>query len=317
MSTGFGRVGVLYGGRSAEREVSLMSGQGVYDALLSKGVDAHLFDTGERTLAELADQGFDRVFIVLHGRYGEDGTIQGALELLNIPYTGSGPMASSLAMDKIMTKRVWLQCGLPTPEFALVESAADVAGLEKTLGLPFIMKPPHEGSTVGFTKVQSVTEVDAAYRLAAHFDNKVLAERFIQGRELTVPVLGTGAAARALPVIEIVAPGGNYDFENKYISDETQYFCPADLPSALNDEIRELARRSYLALGCEGWARADFMLDEQNKPWLLEINTTPGMTSHSLVPMAAKAEGLSYADLCVLILESASLKLRAVARLVE
>lgn len=317
MTMNFGRVGVLYGGRSAEREVSLMSGQGVHEALLSKGVDAHLFDTGERSLAELAEQKFDRVFIALHGRYGEDGTIQGALELLDIPYTGSGPMASSLAMDKTMTKRVWLQCGLPTPEFVLLEKAADLDGLEARLGLPFILKPPHEGSTVGFTKIDDIAQVDAAYALASRFDHHVLAERFIKGRELTVPVLGSGEQARALPVIEIVAPGGNYDFENKYISDETQYFCPADLAPSLADEIRELARQSYLSLSCEGWARSDFMLDENNRPWLLEINTSPGMTSHSLVPMAAKAEGMSYADLCLSILATASLKLRAVARLAE
>ncbi|MCQ9615892.1 D-alanine--D-alanine ligase [Paenalcaligenes niemegkensis] len=317
MKTDFGRVGVLYGGRSAEREVSLMSGQGIHEALLSKGIDAHLFDTGEHSLAELAEQNFSCVFIALHGRYGEDGTLQGALELLDIPYTGSGPMASSLAMDKVMTKRIWLQCGLPTPEFVLLETSGDVAALEESLGLPFILKPPHEGSTVGFTKVEEIAQADAGYALASRFDQKVLAERFIQGRELTVPILGSGDSARALPVIEIVAPDGNYDFDNKYISDETQYFCPANLPDSLTAEIRELARKSYLSIGCEGWARADFMLDEHSRPWLLEINTSPGMTSHSLVPMAAKAEGVSYADLCLTILESASLKVRAVARLVE
>lgn len=314
MTQEFGKVGVLYGGHSAEREVSLMSGQGVYDALCSKGVDAHLFDTGERSLAELAAQKFDRVFIALHGRYGEDGTLQGALEMLGIPYTGSGVMASSVAMDKVMTKHIWLQKGLPTPAFELLESEAELAGLEQRLGLPFIMKPQHEGSTVGFSKIDSVEQIPAGYALASRFDT-VLAERFIKGRELTVPVLGVGEAARALPVIEIVAPGGNYDFEHKYISNETQYFCPADLPDALSAEIRDITRQAYLALNCEGWARADFMLDEQNRPWLLEINTSPGMTSHSLVPMAAKAEGVSYADLCVQILSMASLKVRAVARL--
>src|SRR5690606_34494177 len=247
-----GKVGVLYGGRSAEREVSIMSGEGVHTALLRQGVDAHLFDTGERSLADLAAEGFDRAFIALHGRYGEDGTLQGALELLDIPYTGSGPMASSLAMDKTMTKRVWLQCGLPTPEFVLLEKAADLDGLEARLGLPFILKPPHEGSTVGFTKIDDIAQVDAAYALASRFDHHVLAERFIKGRELTVPVLGSGEQARALPVIEIVAPGGNYDFENKYISDETQYFCPADLAPSLADVIRELDRQSYWSLSCEG-----------------------------------------------------------------
>ena len=314
MTQSFGKVGVLYGGHSAEREVSLMSGQGVHDALLSKGVDSHLFDTGLQSLADLAAQKFDRVFIALHGRYGEDGTLQGALEMLGIPYTGSGVMASSVAMDKVMTKRIWIQKGLPTPVFELLDSDADLAGLEQRLGLPFIMKPQHEGSTVGFSKIDSVEQIPAGYALAARFDH-VLAERFIQGRELTVPILGVGESARALPVIEIVAPGGNYDFEHKYISDETQYFCPANLPEALSQEIREISRDAFLALNCEGWARADFMLDGQNRPWLLEINTSPGMTSHSLVPMAAKAEGVSYADLCVQILSMASLKVRAVARL--
>lgn len=314
MTQSFGKVGVLYGGHSAEREVSLMSGQGVYDALRSKGVDAHLFDTGVQTLADLAEQKFDRVFIALHGRYGEDGTLQGALEMLGIPYTGSGVMASSVAMDKVMTKRIWIQKGLPTPAFELLDSDANLAGLDQRLGLPFIMKPQHEGSTVGFSKIDHVEQIPAGYALAARFDH-VLAERFIKGRELTVPVLGVGESARALPVIEIVAPGGNYDFEHKYISNDTQYFCPADLPEALSLEIREITRQAFLALNCEGWARADFMLDDENRPWLLEINTSPGMTSHSLVPMAAKAEGISYADLCVQILSMASLKVRAVARL--
>ena len=314
MTQSFGKVGVLYGGHSAEREVSLMSGQGVYDALRSKGIDAHLFDTGTQSLADLAAQKFDCVFIALHGRYGEDGTLQGALEMLGIPYTGSGVMASSVAMDKVMTKRIWMQNGLPTPAFELLESDADLTGLEQRLGLPFIMKPQHEGSTVGFSKIDNVEQLAAGYALAARFDY-VLAERFIKGRELTVPILGVGESARALPVIEIVAPGGNYDFEHKYISNETQYFCPANLPEALSQEIREISRDAFLALNCEGWARADFMLDEENRPWLLEINTSPGMTSHSLVPMAAKAEGVSYADLCVQILSMASLKVRAVARL--
>jgi D-alanine-D-alanine ligase len=310
----FGRVGVLYGGRSAEREVSLMSGAGVHQALCESGVDAHLFDTGERGLAELAQAGFDRAFIALHGRYGEDGTIQGALELLNIPYTGSGPMASSLAMDKVMTKRVWQQHGLPTPAFEALDDAAELRRVPDRLGLPLILKPPHEGSTVGVTKVEGYSGMKEAFDLAARFDDAVLAEAFVAGRELTVAILGAGAQARGLPVVEIVAPGGNYDFEHKYYSDDTRYFCPADLPPALAREVRELAERAYRALGCEGWGRADFMLDREGRPWLLEVNTSPGMTSHSLVPMAARAEGMSYAELCVAILSQASCKVRGPAR---
>lgn len=309
-----GKVGVLYGGRSAEREVSLMSGRGVHEALSSAGVDAHLFDTGTCSLADLASAGFDRVFIALHGRYGEDGTLQGALELLGVPYTGSGPMASSLAMDKIMTKRVWLQCGLPTPAFEPLTAASDLGRVPDRLGLPLILKPPHEGSTVGITKVVDHADMQNAYDQAARFDDEVLAEQFIAGRELTVAVLGTGAEARALPVIEIVAPGGNYDYEHKYFSDETQYFCPADLPEGVAREVMEIAERAYRALGCAGWGRIDFMLDAENRPWLLEANTSPGMTSHSLVPMAAKAIGMSYAELCVAIVSEASCKVHSPAR---
>jgi D-alanine-D-alanine ligase len=311
MSALFGRVGVLYGGSSAEREVSLMSGRGVHAALLEAGVDAHLFDTGTQSLAELASAGFDRVFIALHGRYGEDGTLQGALELLRLPYTGSGPLASALAMDKIMTKKVWAHHGLPTPQFAVLADESDLAGLIGRLGLPLIVKPPHEGSTLGVAKVADAGELHEAYRLAAGYDAEVLAERFIDGRELTVPLLGKGQKARALPIIEIVAPGGNYDFEHKYVSNETQYFCPADLPAELTREIMRLACRAYVALGCEGWGRVDLMLDRHGRPWLLELNTSPGMTSHSLVPMGAKAAGMSYSELCVAILAEASCKVAA------
>lgn len=311
MSSNFGRVGVLYGGHSAEREVSLMSGQGVHDALRSKGIDAHLFDTGRYTLVDLINAGFDRVFIALHGRYGEDGTLQGALELLHLPYTGSGTLASSLAMNKIMTKKVWLQHGLPTPAYMAMDAETSVDELIDTLGLPLIIKPPHEGSTLGITKVGTRGEVAEAYRLAASYDDQVLAEQFIKGRELTVPLLGSGASARALPVIEIVAPNGNYDYEHKYISNDTQYICPAELPAELSAELARLSEAAYRALDCEGWGRADFMLDESGKPWLLEMNTSPGMTSHSLVPMGAKAAGMSYADLCVEILSSASCKVHS------
>ncbi|WP_341667521.1 D-alanine--D-alanine ligase [Alcaligenes sp. SDU_A2] len=314
MTADFGRVGVLYGGKSAEREVSLMSGQGVHDALRSMGVDAHLFDMGEKGLADLAQAGFDCVFIALHGRFGEDGTLQGALEWLGIPYTGSGVMASSLAMDKIMTKRVWQHVGLPTPDFVELTDASGVAAAVERLGVPMIMKPPHEGSTVGVVRVDQADQALAAFQTAMHYDTVVLAEQFIRGRELTVPIIGTGEHARALPVIDIVAPQGNYDFEHKYYSDETQYFCPADLSPELTAQVQDLAVRAFQALGCEGWARADFMLDEQNRPWLLEMNTSPGMTSHSLVPMAAKAQGVSYAQLCVNILATARCKVQAIAR---
>ena len=307
----FGRVGVLYGGDSAEREVSLMSGQGVYDALRSKGVDAQLFDTGHYTLVDLINSGFDRVFIALHGRHGEDGTLQGALELLRIPYTGSGPLASALAMDKIMTKKVWIEQGLPTPGYAVLNADSDLKQEAGRLGLPLIVKPPHEGSTVGVTRVDTLDGLEAAFQLANRYDADVLAEQFIAGRELTVAVLGKGKDARALPVIEIIAPGGNYDYEHKYVSNDTQYICPAELSEALTNEILRLAEQAYVALGCEGWGRADFMLDGAGKPWLIELNTSPGMTSHSLVPMGAKAAGMSYADLCVEILSTASCKVQA------
>ncbi|MDX3896012.1 D-alanine--D-alanine ligase [Pusillimonas sp.] len=311
MSSRFGHVGVLYGGRSAEREVSLMSGRGVHEALCRAGVDAHLFDTGTRTLTDLLNAGFDRVFIALHGRYGEDGTLQGMLELMKLPYTGSGPLASSLSMDKVMTKKVWLHEGLPTPDYVVLNDEEGLDAAADQLGLPLIMKPPHEGSTMGVTKVTDRARLARAYRLAARFDAAVLAEQFIEGRELTVPLLGGPRNARALPIVEIVAPGGNYDYEHKYLSDETQYICPARLDAELTERILRLAERSYEVLGCEGWGRADFMLDAQGRPWLLEMNTSPGMTSHSLVPMGAKAAGMSYEELCLAILETASCKVAA------
>ena len=250
----------------------------------------------------------------MYKRQGEDGSIQGALELLGIPYTGSGPLASALAMDKTMTKRVWLQYGLPTPEFELLDADTELRLVPDRLSLPLIIKPPHEGSTVGITKVVGYSDMKDAYALAAKFDAEVLAEQFIQGRELTVAILGGGKTARALPVIEIAAPGGNYDYEHKYFSDDTQYFCPATLPPAVAEEVADIAVRAYRALGCEGWGRADFMLDADNRPWLLEMNTSPGMTGHSLVPMAARATGMSYAELCVAILADASCKLHSAAR---
>jgi D-alanine-D-alanine ligase len=309
MTQTFGKVGVLYGGRSAEREVSIMSGTGVHAALCGQGVDAHLFDTGSGSLADLAAQQFDRLFIALHGRYGEDGTLQGALELLGIPYTGSGPMASSLAMDKVMTKRVWLEAGLPTPGYRTLTDVSEVNAAALALSLPLMMKAPHEGSTLGIVKATEAAELTNAYKVAAQYDEVVLAEQFVAGRELTVALLGRGKDARALPVIEIVAPQGNYDYQHKYFSDDTQYLCPAPLEQTLAAEIAEISVRAYRALGCEGWGRADLMLDQNNRPWLLEMNTSPGMTGHSLVPMAAKAIGMSYPELCMQILKDARCKI--------
>ncbi|WP_296946251.1 D-alanine--D-alanine ligase [uncultured Massilia sp.] len=306
---GLGKVGVLLGGRSAEREISLISGNGVLQALRSKGIDAHPFDPAERSLAELAAEKFDRVFIALHGRYGEDGTLQGALELLGIPYTGSGVMASSVGMDKIATKIIWLAHGVPTPKYATIGPDTDLDAVAAELGLPLIVKPPLEGSTIGITKVTEAAQLRAAVDLARQFDKVVLAEQFIQGREFSVPVLGTGAQARALPVIEIVAPEGNYDYQNKYFTDDTKYHCPAPLDEATTRAIQAHVENAYRALGCEGWSRIDVLLRaSDNAPFLLEVNTSPGMTTHSLVPMAARAEGTSYEDLCVQILRSASLK---------
>lgn len=306
------KVGVLFGGRSAERAVSIMSGTGVLAALKSRGIDAHAFDPAERSLADLAAEKFDRVFIALHGRYGEDGSLQGALEQLNIPYTGSGVMASSIAMDKIFTKKIWLYHGLPTPNYAVLSPTSDLTEVNRQLGLPLIVKPPHEGSTIGITKVIDASALQAAYELAAQFDEEVLAEEFVLGRELTVAVLGRGASARALPLIEIIAPEGNYDYQNKYFTDDTKYLCPAPIDATLTKEIQVMCEEAYRAVNCEGWARIDVLLRaSDNKPFLIEINTSPGMTSHSLVPMAAKAAGMSYEDVCVEILQTARLKIVA------
>lgn len=306
----FGKVGVLFGGRSAERDVSIMSGTGVLQALKSRGIDAHAFDPGTQSLAELAAQNFDRVFIALHGRYGEDGSLQGALEQLGIPYTGSGVMASAVGMDKITTKKIWIMHGVPTPKYASIDATTDLDKVAGELGLPLIVKPPLEGSTIGITKVSKAEELEAAVGLAAGFDEVVLAEEFVTGREFTVAVLGSGAGARALPIVEIVAPEGNYDYQNKYFTDDTKYYCPAPLDAALTEEIQRHAVNAYRALGCEGWGRIDVLVRESDmRPFLLEVNTSPGMTSHSLVPMAARAEGISYEDLCVEILGSARLKM--------
>jgi D-alanine-D-alanine ligase len=307
-----GKVAVLMGGRSAEREVSLMSGQGVLQALLSAGADAHAFDPAERELSELKKEGFQRCFIALHGRFGEDGTVQGALELMGIPYTGSGVMASSIAMDKVMTKRVWQAEGLPVPRHVLVHPAQidslSADELIQTLGLPLIVKPAREGSSIGVSKVQRAEDLHAALRAAAACDHDILCEQCIVGDEVTCPVLGAGQDARALPVILIVAPEGNYDYQNKYFTDDTQYLVPCGLPAQEEAAIQALVRRAYQALGCRGWGRIDVMIDGATRqPYLLEINTSPGMTGHSLVPMSAAADGMPYEALCCHLLGSAAL----------
>ena len=308
----FGKVAVLMGGLSAEREISLMSGQGVLQALRSKGVDAHAFDPAERDLAELKKDGFARCFIALHGRFGEDGTVQGALELLGIPYTGSGVMASSMAIDKVMTKRVLLSENLPTPRYVLLRRGAysrtEVEAIADTLGLPLIVKPAREGSSLGLTKVTERAGMVPAVALAEKMDADILCEEFIGGDEVTCPVLGTGEQARALPVIRIVAPEGNYDYQNKYFTDTTQYLVPCGLPAGEEHAIQQLVLQAFRTLNCRGWARADVMIDQlTRKPSLLEINTSPGMTGHSLVPMSARAAGISYEDLCIEVLRTARL----------
>jgi len=307
-----GKVAVLFGGTSAEREISILSGTGVLNALQSAGVDAHAFDPAERDLAELKRAGFARCFIALHGRHGEDGCVQGALELLGIPYTGSGVMASAIAMDKVMTKRVWIAEGLPTPKHVWLapdkQSRDAVVAVPDTLGLPLIVKPPREGSSIGVTKVQGYSQMQDAVTLAAKYDPDVLCEEFIDGDEVTCPVLGSGENARALPVIRIVPPEAGYDYQNKYFTDEVQYLCPSGLPEAEEREIQRIVVAAYTTLGCRGWGRADLMVRRSDrKPFLLEINTSPGMTSHSLVPMSARAAGMSYEQLCVHLLSQAAL----------
>ncbi|MBP8205140.1 MAG: D-alanine--D-alanine ligase, partial [Giesbergeria sp.] len=257
---------------------------------------------------ELRRQGFARCFSALHGRHGEDGTVQGALELLGIPYTGPGVMASSIAMDKIMTKRIWRFEGLPTPDWRLVSSADDTVAALAALGAPMIVKPAREGSTIGLTKVTDAAQCAQAYELASRYDPEVLCEQFIEGDETTCPILGEGASAHALPVIRIVAPQGNYDYEHKYFTDDTQYHCPSGLPEAEERAIQALVVQAFRTLGCRGWARADIMIRASDRqPFLLEINTSPGMTGHSLVPMSARALGISYEDLCLRLLASATL----------
>jgi D-alanine-D-alanine ligase len=298
-----GKVAVLLGGPSAEREVSLMSGTAVLAALRERGVDAHPFDPSERDLFDLSREGFARVFIALHGRFGEDGTVQGALETLRIPYTGSGVMGSALAMDKWRTKLVWIASGIPTPRYRVVDAATDWQRIVAELGLPLIVKPAREGSTIGITRVSNVDhdELALAWKAAAEHDRLVLVEEFVSGVELTASIVN----GRALPLIRIEAPQGNYDYHNKYFSDETKYFCPSGIDAALEGEIRQRALDAFDVVGCTGWGRLDLILRRDGTYSFLEVNTSPGMTGHSLVPMAARQSGMSFPDLCVEILEGA------------
>ena len=299
-----GRVAVLMGGPSAEREISLLSGNGVLKALREKGVDAHAFDPVMHSLFDLPREKFDRVFIALHGRFGEDGTVQGVLETMKIPYTGSGVMGSAIAMDKWRTKLVWQAAGIPTPKYKLLTAESDWVKVVEELKLPLIVKPAREGSSIGITKVQTANELPAAFQLAFKLDPLVIAEEFFAGQELTASVVG----ADVLPLIRIEAPAGAYDYQNKYFTDVVKYHCPSGIRADVEDEIRALTMKAFRVLGCDGWGRADMMLAPDGRYSFLEMNASPGMTSHSLVPMAARAVGMSYPDLCVRILQSASLK---------
>ncbi len=297
----FGKVAVLFGGRSAERAVSLKSGALVLAALRRQGIDAQPFDPAQRRLEELA--GYDRAFVMLHGRYGEDGTIQGALELMGIPYTGSGVMASAVGMDKWRTKLLWRSVGLPIPDFVVLDESSDFDAVERRLGLPLFVKPACEGSSIGVVKVGAPGELGAAYRQAARIDALVLAEKAILGGEYTVTILGDAA----LPIIKIVPATDFYDYEAKYLRDDTRYLCPCDLPAVRETEIRAQALEAFRVLGCRGWGRVDFLMDEAGRAYFLEANTSPGMTDHSLVPMAAKAAGISYEQFVLRVLEQAGL----------
>ncbi|WP_341678218.1 D-alanine--D-alanine ligase [Niveibacterium sp. SC-1] len=303
MSKEFGKVAVLMGGNSAEREISLISGRAVLEALLSQGVDAHAFDPSERPLWSLKQEGFARAFIVLHGRFGEDGTVQGALETLGIPYTGSGVMASALAMDKWRTKLVWMAAGVPTPRFRLVDAQSQADEVIAELGLPLIIKPAREGSSIGVTKVSQAADFAPALAQALERDPLVIAEEFVTGQELTAAVLGD----TALPLVRIEAPEGKYDYQNKYFTDVVRYHCPAGIAAETEAAIRAAGLRAFQVLGCRSWGRGDVILRADGSFAFLEMNTAPGMTSHSLVPMAAREAGLPFETLCLEILRSASL----------
>lgn len=299
-----GKVAVLMGGPSSEREISLLSGNGVLAALREKGVDAHAFDPVVNSLFDLPREKFARVFIALHGRFGEDGTVQGVLETLKIPYTGSGVMASALAMDKWRTKLIWTGAGIPTPRYHVLTKDSDWARVIADLKLPLIVKPAREGSSIGVTKVCSVNDLPYAFELASRLDSLVLAEEFIAGQELTASVVDD----RALPLTRIEAPEGKYDYKNKYFTDDTTYHCPAGVHPDKEKAICAMTLKAFQVLGCSGWGRADLMLSLDGRFSFLEMNTSPGMTSHSLVPIAARAAGMNYADLCLHILQSAALK---------
>lgn len=303
-SARFGKVGVLLGGTAAERPVSLKSGAAVLEALRGRGVDAHPYDPAEGGLQGLEAARFDRVFIALHGRGGEDGQMQGALSLLGIPYTGSGVLASALAMDKWRSKLIWQAAGLPVPAYALLREDTDCAAIEGQLGLPLFVKPANEGSSIGITKVKTPGHLEAAWREAARYDRLVLAERDLSGGEFTVGILGDAA----LPVIRIEPATEFYDYEAKYIRDDTRYLIPSGLPADREAEMKVLAQQAFTVLGCRGWGRVDMLLDAAQTPYVLEINTAPGMTDHSLVPMAARASGIAFADLCLRILELADVE---------
>ncbi len=294
----FGKVALLLGGRSAEREVSLNSGKAVLAALQNSGVDAHPFDPAEQPMEALLQQKFDRAYIALHGRYGEDGTVQGALELMGLPYTGSGVMASALAMDKWRTKLVWQAAGITTPNYMILDADSDFSEVVKTLGLPLIIKPSHEGSTIGLSKVIAEKDLPEAYQLAVKYDPLVLAEAFVDGMELTAAILGD----TPLPLVRIEVAGGLYDYQAKYLSDDTQYFCPSGLPDEETKAIQAQALHAYRVLGCKDWGRVDLILDKSGTAYFLEANTSPGMTSHSLVPMAANEAGISFEDFVMQIL---------------
>lgn len=293
----FGKVAVLFGGRSGEREVSLKSGSAVLAALQRQGVDAHAFDPASQDLSAL--KAFDRAFIALHGRYGEDGTIQGALELMDIPYTGSGVMASALGMDKWRTKLLWTAAGVTTPNYVLMDGSTHAENVVTALGLPLFVKPANEGSSIGVSKVKQAGDLMAAYHLAKQSDPLVIAEQFVGGGEYTVGILGE----TALPIVRIVPKNEYYDYEAKYLRDDTEYRCPSGLSTEQEKQIQAEALQAFNVLGCRGWGRVDFLMDESGKHYFLEVNTSPGMTDHSLVPMAAKAAGLDFEALVICILQ--------------
>ena len=301
----YGKVAVVMGGTSSERDVSLMSGAGVLEALRSRGVDAHAFDPREQDLSQLKAQGYDRAFLILHGPFGEDGTVQGALEVMGIPYTGCGVMASAIGLDKLRTKLIWQALGLPIPAFELLDEDSDFAAIEQKLGLPLFVKPATEGSSFGVSKVKEAGGLRAAYEEARRYDRLVLAETFIGGGEYSAPIVGDAENGyTVLPAIKIEPATEFYDYQAKYFRDDTVYRCPCGLPADKEAEIAKLVEKAFWAIGGRSWARVDFLMDEAGKAYLLEVNTAPGMTSHSLFPMGARAAGMSYEDVVLKILDT-------------